>query len=126
MPEAHRDANGQNFDRAQKFDDAQYFDHAGISVLEMSMMDDISDDELTRLALEADPDLVVPDDAPSLWELLGVTAGTLLPSWYMPPPEGRPHHGRRWKRMLALVAIVAFLAINASGLCSTNGWIELA
>ena len=61
-----------------------------------------------------------------MWELLGVTAGTLLPAWYMPAPEGTVRSGRRWKRAVAVVAIAAFVAINATGLCSTYGWIELA
>lgn len=83
----------------------------------------ISDDELTRLALAADPDTVVAQDAPSMWELLGLTAGSLLPTWYMPAPDGTVHSGRRCKRATAVVAVAAFVGINASGLCSTYGWV---
>lgn len=89
-------------------------------------LEPITDDELTRLALAADPDTAVADDAVPIWDLLGGTTGTLLPTWYMPAPDGTVRTGRRWKRVVAIVAISAFVAINATGLCSTYGWIELA
>jgi hypothetical protein len=88
-------------------------------------LEPISDEELTRLALAADPDAAVPHDALSLWEHLGVTAGTLLPAWYMPAPDGTVRAGRGWKRVAAVVAIAAFVGINASGLCSTYGWVGI-
>ena len=89
----------------------------------LATLEPLSDDELARLALEADPDTVVAADALSLWELAGVTAGTLLPAWYMPAP-GTVHTGRRWRRVAAVVAIAAFVGINATGLCSTYGWVS--
>ena len=91
--------------------------------LDDAPLEPISDEELTRLALAADPDTVVGPDALSLWEHLGVTAGTLLPAWYMPAPDGAVRTGRGWKRVAAVVAIAAFVGIDASGLCSTYGWV---
>lgn len=88
--------------------------------------DVISDDELAALALAADPDAEVEADAVSLWELDGNGDGALLPDWYMPGASGglRPRKG--WKRIVAIVVIVAFILINAYGLCSTYGPVELA
>ncbi len=94
--------------------------------VEAEPADDITLDELTRLALLADPDLPVPDDAVPVWELFEPDADSLLPAWYMPAPSGPTITGRRWKRVVALMLITAFLAINASGLCSTYGWISIA
>lgn len=82
----------------------------------------LTDDELTALALAADPDAPVDDAAPSFWQLTGLAdrAGP-LPEWYMPSPLlGRPPL-RGWWRWVALVIVVAFVAINAYGLCSTYG-----
>jgi len=81
----------------------------------------IDDDELTALALAADPDAPVDDDASPLTETGG---GGLLPDWYMPAPTTR----RRltgWRRRVALLSISSFLAINAYGLCSTYGSVGL-
>jgi len=85
----------------------------------------LSDEELTELALAADPDAVLPADAACLWDL---TTGEdqLLPEWYMPPPMAGRSTARRWWRWVAVVIIVAFLAIDAYGLCSTYGDIVLA
>ena len=43
-----------------------------------------TDDELSALALAADPDQPLDDDAVSLWELTGYLPGRRLPEWYMP------------------------------------------
>ena len=81
----------------------------------------ISDDELTELAMAADPDAILPSDAVPIAEVLGTSHSSLLPDWYMPAAAGVPSYGRRWKRTVAIVIIVAFVAINAAGLCSTYG-----
>lgn len=86
----------------------------------------ITDEELTQLAMAADPDAVVPDDAVSVWEFLGDETNLLLPEWYMPATAGRPTSGRRWKRAVVIVVIIAFLVVNAYGLCSTYGSITIA
>ncbi|MGD9792834.1 MAG: hypothetical protein AB7V43_05075 [Acidimicrobiia bacterium] len=86
---------------------------------------DIDLEELTRLALAADADAPIPVDAIPFAEAIGEGAddtNNLLPSWYMPAPGGTVHHGRGWRRAVAIIAITAFLAINAAGLCSTYGW----
>ena len=91
---------------------------------ELAALEPLSDDELTRLALEADPDTPVAADALSLWELSGAPSNELLPAWYMPAP-GTVHTGRGWRRVAAVVAITSFVGINATGLCSTYGWVGL-
>jgi len=80
-----------------------------------------SDEELAALALAADPELPLDDDAVPL--ALGDRTGSdpLLPSWYMPAPAGSPVVHRGWRRRVAIVVILAFLLINAAGLCSTYG-----
>jgi hypothetical protein len=79
-------------------------------------------DELTALALAADPDAPIPDDAVPFGD---AAANGLLPSWYMPGPGGLVRSGRRWRRVVALIAITAFIGIDAAGLCSTYGWISI-
>jgi hypothetical protein len=87
----------------------------------------MDDDELTALALAADPDAVVADDAVSLWDLWRADAGdALLPDWYMPAPMPGGRRQTGWRRRVAAVVIASFLAIAASGLCSTYGHIVLA
>jgi hypothetical protein len=82
-----------------------------------------SDDELTALALAADPDSPLDDDAVSLWELTGYDADRHLPAWYMPSPMGgRPVVG--WRRRVILFIIIAFVVIDAYGLCSTYGLVK--
>jgi hypothetical protein len=89
-------------------------------------VDEFSDEELTRLALAADPDMEVPDDAVPLAQLLGNDTGSLLPSWYMPVVARHAVRGRRWKRVVVIVVILIFLAIDAYGLCNTYGAITIA
>jgi hypothetical protein len=86
--------------------------------------DEAFDHELARLALAADPDTVVPDDAVPIWDIDG-DGGALLPAWYMPLPMAVGRGGRR-RRVVAIVVVAAFLAINAFGLCSTYGLVTLA
>ena len=81
----------------------------------------ISDDELEALALAADPDAPVDPDAVP-FETYG-ESGWLLPSWYMPLPQG-VRRSRRTKFAVALV-VLAILAVNAVGLCVTYGHLEI-
>ncbi len=83
----------------------------------------LTEDELTALALAADPDTEADPDAVSLWSLDQPMAPGGLPSWYMPAPAAaRPDRG--WRRVVVYVIIAAFVAIAAAGLCSTYGRIE--
>jgi hypothetical protein len=82
----------------------------------------VTDEELAALALAADPDAEVDDDAVSLWSAGEASADDLLPAWYMPAPAAtRLVHG--WRRSVVLLVIASFLVINAYGLCSTYGWV---
>ena len=87
----------------------------------------MTDEELTALALAADPDAPVDADAVPLSEYLR-TEGEhgLLPDWYMPAPMQGARRLRGWRRRVAILVIVAFVAIDAYGLCSTYGSVVLA
>jgi hypothetical protein len=85
-------------------------------------MESISDDELAELALAADPDVPIADDAVPF----GVPdrGAGLLPEWYMPAPSSVR---RTRPRVLAVSAIIASLIIvNGAGLCVTYGIPEIA
>jgi hypothetical protein len=80
----------------------------------------LSDEELTALALAADPDLLVGDDAVPIRPLDRPAGDPLLPSWYMPAPTtGRAH--APWQRRVAVGIVSSILLINAAGLCVTYG-----
>ena len=87
----------------------------------------VTEEELTELALAADPDAGVADDAVPLSELLSGKewAGTdnLLPGWYMPPPMGASRLLEGWRRRVVLLIVASFVLINAVGLCSTYGYV---
>lgn len=88
--------------------------------------EELTDDELTALALAADPDLAVAADAVPLdfsRTLAGGEAGRVhpLPEWYMPVPMGALRPLRGWRRAIGLVVVASFVLINAYGLCSTYG-----
>jgi len=78
----------------------------------------IGDDELTALALAAEPLLFPADDAVPLSTYLDQEPG-LLPAWYMPTPMARV--SPRWRLPVVLALVAAFLIIEAFGLCSTFG-----
>ena len=86
-----------------------------------------TDDELTALALAADPDAGVAADAVPMGELLGSGAwageGQLLPGWYMPSPMGASRLLQGWRRRVVLLIVASFVLINAVGLCSTYGYV---
>jgi hypothetical protein len=85
-----------------------------------------TDDELTALALAADPDQPLDSDAVPMSDYLssekvglsGEKVG-LLPEWYMAPVMTR--HISRAPQLVVLIVIGAFLLIEAVGLCSTYG-----
>jgi hypothetical protein len=92
--------------------------------------EELSDDELSALALAADPDMKLADDAVSVWEVLGsgMTGGRgVLPEWYMPAPmSGARPQRRRWHRPVAMLIIASFLVIDGLGLCITYGQLVAA
>jgi hypothetical protein len=87
----------------------------------------ITDEELTALALAADPDAPIDPDATPF----GVgddhdgAGPDLLPAWYAPGGILPPSRGRA-RRRIAAVVILALLAVNAAGLCVTYGVPEIA
>ncbi len=76
-----------------------------------------TDEELTEMALAADPDAPLADDAVPMGVYLSQFGP--LPSWYMPPAMTR--HGGKWRTPVILAVVSAFLIIDAFGLCSTYG-----
>ena len=85
----------------------------------------MSDNELTALALAADPDAPIPADAVSLWDLEAHDS-QLLPDWYMPAPMAGRRRLGKWQRRLVWLVVATFVLINAYGLCSTYGSVVLA
>jgi hypothetical protein len=84
---------------------------------------EITDDELTALALAADPDAPLGDDAVALPLYPDEPFGA-LPAWYMPPAMARVAGG--WKRVAVFAIIAGFLVIDAFGLCITYGQLVAA
>jgi hypothetical protein len=82
---------------------------------------ELDDEELCVLALAADPSPPLGDDAISVWTALGIDQRSPLPLWYMPPATGGSPARPGWRRRAAVTVIVAFLTINAYGLCNTYG-----
>lgn len=78
---------------------------------------EITDDELAVLALAADPDQPIPDDAVPFLSSDGL-GPDLLPEWYMPTPSLRRSTSRTV--VLSSVAIALFV-INVGGVCVTYG-----
>jgi hypothetical protein len=83
----------------------------------------LSDEELTALALAADPQSPIDDDAVPIGVYLSFLPGP-LPEWYMPVARGRG--GKRWRIPVVTTVVVAFLVIDAFGLCNTFGFLSLA
>jgi hypothetical protein len=83
----------------------------------------ISDDDLTALALSADPHPTIdPHVAP--WRPVADAFTGLLPDWYMPTPSGS-HRGKGAKIAIGVI-IASFVIVNALGLCITNGFLTIA
>jgi hypothetical protein len=81
-----------------------------------------TDDELSALALAADPEAPIPDDAVPFGQ--PAADGALLPEWYMPVPGS---FRRTRPRVVAVTAIIgSLLLVNGAGLCVTYGWPEIA
>jgi hypothetical protein len=80
-----------------------------------------TDEELTALALAADPDQPLDPDAVPFTGSDAVFP-ELLPAWYMPVPVARVRN--RWHIVVVLLIVVAFGLINGLGLCITYGQIS--
>jgi hypothetical protein len=80
-----------------------------------------SDDELTALALAADPDVDLGDDAVPFVVDGGLD---LLPGWYMPAAQAAGSTSRR--RLVVGVVIGSLVVLNALGLCVTYGSVVVA
>jgi hypothetical protein len=85
--------------------------------------DPLTDEELTALALAADPEAPIDAAAVPLSVYLAQVPG-LLPGWYMPPAMAAS--GSRWRTTVILAIVAAFVLIEAWGLCSTYGQVVLA
>ncbi|NNN01218.1 MAG: hypothetical protein HKL86_05230 [Acidimicrobiaceae bacterium] len=85
--------------------------------------DEWSLEELTALALAADPQAPLAQDAVA-WEGAILHRRGLLPDWYMPTPLAS--RSGRWPRNVVLLIIVGFLVIDGFGLCITSGFLSLA
>lgn len=85
----------------------------------------LGEDELTAMALAADPSDPVDEDAVPLAVYLGTLAqgSGLLPQWYMPTPMARSRKG--WRLPVVLVIVASFVIIEALGLCSVFGQISV-
>jgi hypothetical protein len=83
---------------------------------------DVSDEELERQAMSADPDPEIDTDAIPF----GIAAPdhALLPEWYMPVPQA---FDRRPRNVIGAVTIITgLLVVNGAGLCVTYGVPEIA
>jgi hypothetical protein len=83
----------------------------------------LSDEELTALAMAADPNAPLDPDAVP-WRGGSAVHQSLLPDWYMPSPMA-VRHGRATQFTIIFI-IVGFLLIDAFGLCITSGFLSLA
>jgi hypothetical protein len=99
-------------------DDEAGTDRALPEVSDQELSSGFTDAELTALALAADPDVPLDEDAVALTSYSD-QSGPALPEWYMPPVTAR--RGKRWRTAVVLVIVGAFLVIEAVGLCSTYG-----
>jgi hypothetical protein len=107
----------------------QRVDQNGAPALDFSAPDDpphgdpVTEDELTALALAADPDAPLSADAVPLSMHLAQFAGA-LPQWYMPPAMAR--QGSKWRLPVIGTIVAAFLLIEGLGLCNTYGILNFA
>lgn len=97
--------------------------HSEAPVGDASPRETFSDEELTTLALAADPDAVLdPNAVPWNWSY--GFGQNLLPEWYMP----RPVASRRGvgTRFVVFSIVTGMIVICAFGLCITSGFLQLA
>ncbi len=68
---------------------------------------------------------LVADEAVPFSQFVGDNPASLLPDWYMPTPMSGVGSVRRWRRIVAIIAVVSFVVLNVYGLCSTYGSITI-
>ena len=83
----------------------------------------VSDEELTRLALAADPHAPLTADAQP-WDFGAALGAELLPTWYM--PRAIATERGRWTKFAVVSVVAGIVFINAFGLCITAGFITVA
>ena len=91
--------------------------HSGVPDAEMGQP--FSDEELTALALAADPDAPLDDDAVAIID----DRFSTLPSWYMPAVASTQRGG--WRTTVVGLLVVGFLFVAASGFCITYGILQV-
>jgi hypothetical protein len=96
---------------------------SSVGALDSAVAEEITDDELTELALAADPEEPLSEDAVPISAYLSQFASP-LPLWYMPPVV--KSGGRRWRTPIVLAVVAAFVLIDVMGLCNTYGILSLA
>lgn len=94
-----------------------------MAVTEGEWLSDISDAELTELALSADPEVPLGEGAVPL-DLYQSGLRDALPSWYMPPVMARG--SAMWRKPVVLAIILSFLVVDIFGLCITFGQLVAA
>ena len=90
---------------------------------EPSYGEQLTEAELTALALAADPNAPLSEDAVPLSMHLAQFAGA-LPEWYMPAAMAR--NGSRWRVPVIGTIVAAFVLIEGLGLCNTYGILSFA
>ena len=83
---------------------------------------EISDEELTALALAAEPGSPFADDAVPV-RSLQAEGDPLLPDWYMPVSASRAR--KDWRAVVAIAIAVGLVLINAFAICVTYGFPEI-
>jgi len=83
---------------------------------------EITDEELTALALAADPGSPFADDAVA-WRPNGSDDDPILPDWYMPAAASSARGD--WRAMVAVAIAVGLVLINAFAICVTYGFPEI-
>jgi hypothetical protein len=84
---------------------------------------EISDEELTALALAADPNLSLADDDAVPFRSLHADGEPLLPQWYMPVSASRAR--RDWRSRVSISLAVGLVFISSFGICVTNGFPQI-
>ncbi len=91
--------------------------------VQSSIVDTFSDEELTALALAADPSVPIATDAVP-WLGCHAERSSALPDWYMPSSIA-VRHGRG-TRLVVIAIIAGLVIIDAFGLCITSGFLTFA